>query len=291
MMDRLSAQVQQSLMPALMFACASSAKSLDTDHLLAGLVRTDRALLDRILLPTQLERLERWAAAKSEVGSDPANGDATPQSGAWSRNSESLPMSDETIELLSQAGDQADRLGEARIGTRHVLLGAMMREPCSAAKVLAECGVDLAGGAEKIRSSELSPEIVRSRKVLLKFLNDHAIEWGVTVLPEHPMPMDRDRFHTPFVAVVGSRRPPEAKLWVPWPFLCIEVLSSEEKMTSMTRRTQDFLNKRVRYVWLLDPSLRIAYEATSETGLREVKAAALRTENPVLELPLAEMFS
>lgn len=105
------------------------------------------------------------------------------------------------------------------------------------------------------------------------------------------MPMDRDRFHTPFVAVVGSRRPPEAKLWAPWPFLCIEVLSSEEKMTSLTRRIHDLLNKRVRYVWLLDPSRRIAYGATSETGLREVKAVALTTENPVLELPLAEVFS
>jgi len=34
-----------------------------------------------------------------------------------------------------------------------------------------------------------------------------------------------------------------------------------------------------------------AYAATSETGLREVKDSALRTESPVLELPLAELFS
>jgi hypothetical protein len=291
MMDRFSAQVQQSFMPALMRACTASAKCLDTDHLLAGLVRTDRALLDRILFPAQLERLERWAAAESEDGFDPAGGDAPPQAGAWSRNSESLPMSDETKALLSDAADQVDRLGEARIGTRHVLLGAMARQQCLAAKVLAECGVDLARSAEKVRSSELSPEIVRSRKALLKFVDDHAVEWGVTALPEHPMPMGRNQFHTPFVAVVGSRRPAEAKLWAPWPFLCIEVLSSEEKMSAVIGRAHDYLDKRVRYVWLLDPSARVAYEATPEAGLCEVRAAALRTENSVLELPLAEVFS
>jgi len=47
----------------------------------------------------------------------------------------------------------------------------------------------------------------------------------------------------------------------------------------------------VRYVWLLDPSLHIAYAATEATGLREIKDSALRTENPVLELPLGEIFS
>jgi len=60
-------------------------------------------------------------------------------------------------------------------------------------------------------------------------------------------------------------------------------------MRRVEERIQDYLRMGVRYVWVLDPSLRIAYEAMAETGLREVKGV-LRTENPTLELPLAEIF-
>jgi hypothetical protein len=35
---------------------------------------------------------------------------------------------------------------------------------------------------------------------------------------------------------------------------------------------------------------RRAYVATAETGLRECREAVLATDNPALELPLAEVF-
>jgi Uma2 family endonuclease len=73
--------------------------------------------------------------------------------------------------------------------------------------------------------------------------------------------------------------------------LCIEVLSPEDRLSRVEVRIQDYLKMGVRYVWLLDPALRVAYSATAETGLCEVKEPSLRTENPVLELPLDEVFS
>lgn len=41
----------------------------------------------------------------------------------------------------------------------------------------------------------------------------------------------------------------------------------------------------------LDPAPRRAYTATAAEGLREVKSGILKTENPALEMPLAEIFS
>ena len=62
-------------------------------------------------------------------------------------------------------------------------------------------------------------------------------------------------------------------------------------MARVETRIDDYLSMGVRYVWLLDPSSRRAYVATAETGLRESKDDVLTTENPALELPLAEVFA
>jgi Uma2 family endonuclease len=56
-------------------------------------------------------------------------------------------------------------------------------------------------------------------------------------------------------------------------------------------RIDDYLAMGVSYVWVLDPTDRQAYIATSAAGFHEFKGDVLRTENPVLELPLAEVFA
>lgn len=108
------------------------------------------------------------------------------------------------------------------------------------------------------------------------------------VLVEQRVQVSANRFRIPDICVVLGKTT-EQVLRTP-PFLCIEVLSAEDRMKRVEERIQDYLAMGVRYVWVLDPSLRIAYCATAETGLREIKGEVLRTEPPVLELPLAEIF-
>lgn len=43
-------------------------------------------------------------------------------------------------------------------------------------------------------------------------------------------------------------------------------------------------------MWVLDPETKQAYIATASEGLREVKNKVLRTENPLIELPLDEVL-
>ena len=62
-------------------------------------------------------------------------------------------------------------------------------------------------------------------------------------------------------------------------------------MNRMEIRTADYLEMGVAYVWILDPQTRQAYIVTAAEGLREVKNGILRTENPVIEVPLAEVFA
>lgn len=74
------------------------------------------------------------------------------------------------------------------------------------------------------------------------------------------------------------------------PFLCIEILSPEDRMSRVEVRINDFLNMGVSMVWIIDPETRQAYTATAVEGLREVKTGVLRTASPVIALPLAEVF-
>ena len=74
------------------------------------------------------------------------------------------------------------------------------------------------------------------------------------------------------------------------PFLCIEILSPEDRMSRVEVRINDFLAMGVNTVWLIDPETRQAYTANAAEGLREVKTGVLRTESPVIEMPLADVF-
>ena len=75
------------------------------------------------------------------------------------------------------------------------------------------------------------------------------------------------------------------------PFLCIEILSPDDRMSHVEARINDYLEMGVAYVWVLDPETRQAYVATAADGLREVKDGILRTRNPALQVPLSELFS
>ena len=55
------------------------------------------------------------------------------------------------------------------------------------------------------------------------------------------------------------------------PFVCIEILSKDDRMSEMKERIDDYLAMGVNYVWVIDPSSRQTYVATQPTGLHEFK--------------------
>jgi Uma2 family endonuclease len=72
------------------------------------------------------------------------------------------------------------------------------------------------------------------------------------------------------------------------PFLCIEVLSPEDRATRMEAKIDDYLAFGVKYVWVIDPRTETAWIYTSE-GKRHA-AEALTTSNPDLTVTLKEIF-
>ncbi len=111
-------------------------------------------------------------------------------------------------------------------------------------------------------------------------------EWRIHAYPEQRVQVSATRFRVPDVCVVLGEEPAEQIFTKP-PFICIEVLSPEDRLSATRSRVGDFLEMGVPYVWILDPQDRKAWRCTSD-GLHEV--VELRTENPEMVVPLAALF-
>ena len=105
---------------------------------------------------------------------------------------------------------------------------------------------------------------------------------------EQRVQVNPTRFRIPDVCVILGE--PDGQILRKPPFICIEILSPEDRMSRVEERIDDFLAMGVNYVWVLDPQTRRAYSATAAEGLCEIKSGVLKTENPALEVPLGEIF-
>jgi hypothetical protein len=125
-----------------------------TDHLLLGLLSTDKGLAKRFLgSPWAAEAV--WEKIKqSRPMHEPIQGPVD------------LPLSSVSKRALAYAAQEADRLSSPKIGTEHLLLGLLREESCFAAVFLYEHGVRLAETREelvRIPHSPATEEFVRER--------------------------------------------------------------------------------------------------------------------------------
>src|SRR5580704_870130 len=119
---------------------------------------------------------------------------------------------------------------------------------------------------------------------LILYFGARRKEWNIVVLPEQRVQVKRTRYWVPDVCVLLGPKPTEQILTKP-PFVCIEILSPEDRMNRIEVKIADYLGMGVSYVWVLDPQTRKAYAATATETLREVKSGILQTENPSLAVP------
>lgn len=112
-------------------------------------------------------------------------------------------------------------------------------------------------------------------------------QWNTYAIVEQRVQVRPGRFRIPDVCVLVGRTD-EQVLTSP-PFLCIEILSPEDRMSRVQDRIDDYFAMGVPNVWVVDPARRCAYYATAAGDLHRV-TGALRTGEPSLEVPLVEIF-
>jgi Uma2 family endonuclease len=124
---------------------------------------------------------------------------------------------------------------------------------------------------------------------LYYYLETRAAEWNIDVYLEQRVQISARRFRIPDLCVVIGPEPEDQIFHEP-PFICIEILSREDRQARMQDRIDDYLTFGVRYVWVFNPQSRRVWVYTTD-GIREVRDGILRAENPAIEVPLAEVFT
>ncbi len=120
------------------------------------------------------------------------------------------------------------------------------------------------------------------------FVFQQASRLGIRVLMSQRVPVSSTRFRVPDVCVLpasASRDPIVRQA----PFLCIEILSRDDTVTRLNEKLSDYFQMGVRFVWVLDPLTQRAFCYTPGE-MHEVVDGMLRTKDPDIAVPLAEVF-
>jgi Uma2 family endonuclease len=83
---------------------------------------------------------------------------------------------------------------------------------------------------------------------------------------------------------------PDEQVFAGPPFLCVEILSPEDRAGRMQRKVADYLKFGVSYIWVIDPRRREAVVYTG-SGTHPVEDGVLRTSDPDIAVPLTEIFN
>lgn len=126
------------------------------------------------------------------------------------------------------------------------------------------------------------------------YLGNRRRQWHAFVYTGLPVQVSAKRFRVPDLCVVVGEKPTDQILNQP-PFICIEVLSKDDTpegfaSDGLQAKIDDYLGFGVAYVWVINPRNRRAWVYTRD-GIAEAKDGILKTQNPELIVPPAEIFA
>jgi Uma2 family endonuclease len=110
---------------------------------------------------------------------------------------------------------------------------------------------------------------------------------NIKVLPEVRSKVTATRYRLPDVCVTMSL--PAAKVLLDPPFVAIEILSEDDRMSRVIERLQEFAAIGTPNIWVIDPRLKQMFTFDG-SALREVQEDVIATGDPRLELTRAEIF-
>jgi ATP-dependent Clp protease ATP-binding subunit ClpA len=130
--ERYTEQARRTIFMARYEASRFGTKSIESEHILLGLMREHRRLTDRLFdrgtppweIQKEIEQRKTPTAEKVPTHVD-------------------LPLSHECKRALAFATEEADRLNHKHIGNEHLLAGLLLEENCLAAEILRAHGITL----------------------------------------------------------------------------------------------------------------------------------------------------
>jgi len=146
MFERFTERARRVIFFARYEAAQFGSTTIETEHLLLGLIRGDENLTDRFLGDhSSIESIRKeiegriTICQKVSIALD-------------------LPMSNECKRILAYAAEETERLNHRHTGTGHLLLGILREEKCMAAQVLQQYGLRLNAIREELARSPMPVE-------------------------------------------------------------------------------------------------------------------------------------
>jgi acetyltransferase-like isoleucine patch superfamily enzyme len=209
MFERYTEKARRVIFFARYEASQVGSPTIETEHLLLGLLREDKAMTNRFLrshasVESIRKQINEHTVIREKVEA-----------------SVDLPFSNESKRVLAYSAEEAHRLGHKHIGTEHLLLGLLREEKCFAEQILQERGLKLKEIRDELaRITHEKAAEIRTRRVVLgagitPFEDDLAwrlIEAGVridrpdTCIIEPGVEVGEDTTIEPFVQLLGKTR-------------------------------------------------------------------------------------
>jgi ATP-dependent Clp protease ATP-binding subunit ClpC len=150
MFERFTDKARRVIFCARYEASQFGSAYIETEHLLLGLLREDKALTNRFLrshrdLESIRRQIEEHTVVREKVST-----------------SVDLPLTNESRRVLAYAAEEAEALSHKHIGTEHLLLGLLREERSFGAELLHERGVRLAMVREELRRTPAGAETRRA---------------------------------------------------------------------------------------------------------------------------------
>jgi ATP-dependent Clp protease ATP-binding subunit ClpC len=147
MFERYTEKARRVIFFARYEASQYGSQLIETEHLLLGLLREDKALANRFLkqhgsIESIRKEIESRITIRERIST-----------------SVDVPLSPECKRILNHAAEEAERLGHKHVGTEHLLLGILREEKCFGAEILMERGLRLSALREELArtSGEKAP--------------------------------------------------------------------------------------------------------------------------------------
>jgi len=147
MFERYTDRARRVIFFARYEASALASSSIDTEHLLLGLLREGAGIAGKIFKRSKLT----YEVARREI-------EARGRLQVPTSTAVDMPLSSETMRVLQHASEEAGRMEALHIDTEHLLLGLLQEPECLAADILTSKGLRLEDVREEMRLRSAAKE-------------------------------------------------------------------------------------------------------------------------------------
>jgi|HubBroStandDraft_1064217.scaffolds.fasta_scaffold16854_4 uncharacterized protein (TIGR02246 family) len=175
MFERFTEKARRSIFFARYEASQYGSMSIETEHLLLGILREDHKLARAFL-----NEKGGAQALRGEIESQITRGERI-------STAVEIPLSPECKRILKKAAEEAERMGHKHVGTEHLLVGVLCEEDCRAARLLRDRGLTLDWLREELARRSEDPqkkneptaqEIVSVMRIVTAWGNGQASEFA-----------------------------------------------------------------------------------------------------------------